>query len=498
MENKFNFWVPLEIEKSGEGENKKMRLKGIASTFDEDTDGEFLDPKGFDLSYLKKIGTVNWHHQSKNSPKTIIGEPIKAEITNKGLYTEVELYKDSQMAREVFELAELFEKNSKTRRLGFSIEGKVLERDPLNEKIIRRANITGIAVTHMPKNSHTFAEIMKGEVDFIPLEYEEQESPNGGCTTIAEINRPDGSVVMLYSDGKIVFKALDTNSGRPLKKEHVDGNEKGLKFKTKEENILKKADVYEKIFNDFSGITFEKAKEIYGEIIKPINNMENIEITKELIEKAYEVLGLTPDVEEQEEIIKAVDKKEEDEEVEKCGDTKFVKSEKGEDKEEENEEDEEDEDEEDEDEEDEDEEDEDEKPKKKKREIKKSFGEEGDIDIVKAVGVVLTDIRNQFKKDFSDFRNEMSEKFEELSSAPQPRKSISKAIERFEERTEDANTLSLSKDRGKILNLIENLTFVGGGIDETFAKGLTIFESANQLPSEVIFALKQKGYTIIK
>ena len=55
LENSFKFWCP--IEKAQEtidpttGE-QVMRLGGIASTSDEDADGEFLDPKGFDIKPL--------------------------------------------------------------------------------------------------------------------------------------------------------------------------------------------------------------------------------------------------------------------------------------------------------------------------------------------------------------------------------------------------------------------------------------------------------------
>ena len=52
---KFNFWCPLDIQKSvidPETGQEIMRLGGIASTSDEDSDGEFLDPKGFDIKPL--------------------------------------------------------------------------------------------------------------------------------------------------------------------------------------------------------------------------------------------------------------------------------------------------------------------------------------------------------------------------------------------------------------------------------------------------------------
>ena len=46
--DKFTFWCPLDIQKAAidpETGQEIMRLGGIASTSDEDSDGEFLDPK---------------------------------------------------------------------------------------------------------------------------------------------------------------------------------------------------------------------------------------------------------------------------------------------------------------------------------------------------------------------------------------------------------------------------------------------------------------------
>ena len=83
------------------------------------------------------------------------------------------LYSDSQLAKDVYGLAELLQKNSKKRRLGFSIEGKVLERDPLDESKITKARLTGLAITHIPKNPATICEIMKGERDGFDMEWED-------------------------------------------------------------------------------------------------------------------------------------------------------------------------------------------------------------------------------------------------------------------------------------------------------------------------------------
>ena len=87
MEDKFNFWMPIDIEKSGEGK-KKMRIKGVASTADVDTDEEVLEPSGFVLDRLVKSGYFNYDHRARENPAFIVGEPDTAKVVNGQLYVE--------------------------------------------------------------------------------------------------------------------------------------------------------------------------------------------------------------------------------------------------------------------------------------------------------------------------------------------------------------------------------------------------------------------------
>lgn len=159
----FKFFVPFsEIEKAtDENGNETMIVEGIASTSDKDTDGEYLDPKGFDLSYFNSQGYINWHHRTKQDPEAIIGEPISSKIKPEGLYIKASLYSDSEMAKKVYKLANVLKRNSKNRKLGFSIEGNAIERDELNDNIVKKARITGCAITYAPKNASTFLDVVK-------------------------------------------------------------------------------------------------------------------------------------------------------------------------------------------------------------------------------------------------------------------------------------------------------------------------------------------------
>ena len=163
MKNKFNFFVPLEIEKGGE-DGKLVKISGVASTDAQDSDEETLIPAGFDFGPLLKSGFFNWNHQARTTSKAICGEPTAAKIIDngKGFFIEGVLYPNEE-GRNVVELAETLMKHSPNRRLGFSIEGQALERDILNPKRVTRARITGVAITQSPKNPNTLMNIIKGE-----------------------------------------------------------------------------------------------------------------------------------------------------------------------------------------------------------------------------------------------------------------------------------------------------------------------------------------------
>jgi len=60
------------------------------------------------------------------------------------------------------------------RKLGWSIEGVPLQKDPSNPNRITKALITHVALTWSPKNHNTFADIVKGiqQKDYIELDYD--------------------------------------------------------------------------------------------------------------------------------------------------------------------------------------------------------------------------------------------------------------------------------------------------------------------------------------
>lgn len=506
LNEKFTFWCPLEkseqIVDPTTGE-KTMRLGGIASTSDEDSDGEFLDPKGFDIKPLMKSGLVNWHHQAKGQPSAIIGEPSKGEIRKEGLYLEVDLYPSSKVAHEVFELAEILERDSSTRRLGFSIEGKVLKRKS-NDKSnpdynhIEKAVITGVAVTHMPKNPKTFANIIKGEID---NEFEKEEEENDNQEKKA-----------LTADG----------NGKPLKKESVDSKLKVTTFK--------KAQVMDRIFKDCAGITVSKAEKIFA-LINKISNMKGKKnITEEDIEKAYETLGL--DIEKGDGCADGGCTKK----IEKSADEEDkTKKKKVETPDPDNADDDDDSDEDDDDaekackkgEDSDDDDDEDKNDDEAEKGgnggnrfdvLEKAISDLGtnNFNCMRALGVMLKGATNELKSskaqidELNEIVKAQKEEISELrdlveafgDSTPAP-KSLSHAhvVERRfnkgnqdeleKANQQDPNAVSMSRNRSVVAELLDQATFAKG-FDEEFSKACTTFEAAHTLPKNIIERMKKE------
>lgn len=209
----FNIWIPMQLDlvKSGDPKNPtKMRIKGIASTADVDTDNQSLEPSGFVLDRLLKSGYFNYDHRSKDDPSFIIGEPDVAKIVNGNLYVEGDLY-DTALAKSVYEFGQVLEKSKSKRKLGMSIEGKVLEKDPLNPTRITKSLITGIAITPVPKNSNTSVDLVKGFTDELhkEYEYEFEKSIYGRDVILERFDEETGYLYTIHKDLSITKVGVD-------------------------------------------------------------------------------------------------------------------------------------------------------------------------------------------------------------------------------------------------------------------------------------------------
>jgi len=166
----FSCFVPAQmvIVKGGEkGADKsgKRWIQGIASTDGRDLQGEIVNQNGIDFSYFLKHGFFNDDH--KPGPEHKIGQPTEAKITKNGLWVKGFLFKNpipnptpeqKTAADKYWDLMQEIEASGSDRKVGFSIQGKVLRR---NGNIIEKCWIQDIAITTQPVNTATWAEIAK-------------------------------------------------------------------------------------------------------------------------------------------------------------------------------------------------------------------------------------------------------------------------------------------------------------------------------------------------
>lgn len=240
--DKFNFFVKADFEKSqsevgSDDFYKNMIIWGQASTNDVDLDDEILEPSGYDLKSFLTKGLINYEHLAKSrSPLYYIGEPIDAKIKDNKFFIKAKLWEKSKMARDLWDTLHIMKSSGSGRGIGWSIEGQPLEKDKDNAKRITKARITHTALTFMPKNANTWAQIVKGEQEEDYIEAEEEVDSD-----VLYTFKKGEKEYIVKSDLSTIEKAICTggemtgtdlvgkiNSGAGLKKEDLDSNLKVL------------------------------------------------------------------------------------------------------------------------------------------------------------------------------------------------------------------------------------------------------------------------------
>jgi hypothetical protein len=155
----FRVYVPSVIEiveKADEGAEVVRSIGGWCSTEDLDRQGEVVIAKGLDFSEFVQFGWFNDNHRQDTD--AALGYPKVARLEKGRWWTEGILFPPGYApADRVWELAKALQKSG-GRKLGFSIEGKVLERDGRNK--ILRAKIRDVAVTRSPVNTNCTFQIL--------------------------------------------------------------------------------------------------------------------------------------------------------------------------------------------------------------------------------------------------------------------------------------------------------------------------------------------------
>jgi hypothetical protein len=159
--DEFQFFVPMDIAKSddlGETKGSKRLIQGIASTEHVDLQGETVVQSGIDTSYFMKYGWINDDH--RQGPEHKVGEPLECRATKAGLWIKALLYKGNGDERCDYwwNLIQTLERSGSPRKVGFSIEGKIIRRAG---KSILKCWLKDIAITASPVNTNSWAEIVK-------------------------------------------------------------------------------------------------------------------------------------------------------------------------------------------------------------------------------------------------------------------------------------------------------------------------------------------------
>ena len=526
LNDNFSFFTPIQLEKGkSEAGVTVMKMKGIASTNSKDEDGEVLDPNGFDLSYFMKSGYMNWNHQTNQNPLAIIGRPTKSSIENGQMKLECELFDYNPLAKDVYKLGEVLQKSGGG--LGFSIEGKVVERDEKDPTKVLKAKITGCAITANPKNKDSVAEIVKGY--------------DGNDLTLIK------SMYSAY-DNKSEDekeKAMSTQSAAAIVPESLEKEDKDLTSKKKKKKLFSKSEVIFKLTKAFPDNTGRQIGDIF-KIIEQVQksiNMENseVKVSQESISKALEILGISGVTEtkptdsnsvadsnenlekgenflsvEGEKYIMKGDHFEKDGKEFILQKGKMVGKVSEEDKEDEDE-------------------DEAEKGKKdkaekgKKDEVKKSVvvgtstGNQNDLlgqisDIIKGeYGSLKKAQDSKFKavaeltKGLMDQVQELNTRLVEVESTPNPQKSITSSsyVEKSfksanpitDQKTDNTPTLSVSNNKAEILKSLDKIvegTEGGYGSNSQLVKSVVSYESTGNVDNTLIKAMQNIGIKLVK
>ena len=172
-----------------------VRFRGTFTVEGADRQGENLLQEGLDWSYFERNGYFNYEHQ--HGFDNMVGVPIAGTLApvtlpDGSMATRGEgwLLLGTPKGAEIYKLAKSLALAKASgvdtgRQIGFSIEGKALERDKDNPKIVKRARVYHVSFVLHPIQSPSRLELIKGS-DFV------------GYQTPAAAGTAAGNLAMLY------------------------------------------------------------------------------------------------------------------------------------------------------------------------------------------------------------------------------------------------------------------------------------------------------------
>jgi hypothetical protein len=190
--NYFATWIPFTtLAKAKKDDEQDIMddsvgmIAGIVSTDDMDFEGEKINQSGLDWSYFLKNGWFN--HEHRPGPEAVLGHPTKIEkVDDHKTRVEGKLYLSKPLAKECYDTAVAMQKAGGERCLGFSIEGKITLRDPIQPKKVLKANVINVAITSHPVNPNTNLEVIAKSMS---IGYQEATIPDADASMSALVEQ---------------------------------------------------------------------------------------------------------------------------------------------------------------------------------------------------------------------------------------------------------------------------------------------------------------------
>jgi len=274
----FKLNVPVSFfYKADAPEGQQRRIGGLVSTECKDREGETIIQRGLNFKEFEDMGYFNDNHSK--STDSILGFPDRSVkfikkgeklpdgsiAPNHGHWAEGVLLQGYAPADRIWELGQAMTKAGSKRRLGFSIEGSILQRSGPDNKVISRANVRNVAITGMPVNQETTliplakAFLAEDEVSEAYLAFEkalmDAEKPEDMDLDTSPNEEKEKALTM----GPVSSNAAPTSGGRVLARQSLEGDEV---HQPKRFNKSEAASWVRERYPDISKTTAERVVEI--------------------------------------------------------------------------------------------------------------------------------------------------------------------------------------------------------------------------------------------
>lgn len=171
LNDSYKVFVPIEdddlMKSISIDENGDYIVQGVMTSDAVDEEDDSITPEGMDCSYFLTKGWIKYEHGNK--PEQFIGEPLEVKVGRfehptlmkavNGIFVKGRLFAQRALTKSAIEAMEDLQKSNTKRRMGWSIEGNVKERNKAG-KIVKSV-LRNVVLTMNPVNTTTWAELAK-------------------------------------------------------------------------------------------------------------------------------------------------------------------------------------------------------------------------------------------------------------------------------------------------------------------------------------------------